>query len=703
MQERVLIIGANGLLGTALMRNLSEEFSVTGTYHACPAAGLIPLDIVDAKEVERVITEIDPAIVLLPAAATDVDRCERDHAFAEAVNVRGAANVVACCARRKLVYYSTDSVFSGERGDYRETDQLGPVNYYSETKVRAEEIVRHVPQHLILRTAMLYGSRRDSPRFINWLIRNLAAGRAVPVATDLSANPTLIDDLTHATRELLRKNRIGTYHVAGATPLDCYTMAHTVATVFGFDPTLIVPKTAAELGRAAKRPKNPTLNIGKLEAEGIRMSTFAAGLQRVRDTLAADGFFQGYRRIHACRICGSGDLMPYLDLGNIPLVNRYVPIAAADVADPRFPLQILYCRNCALSQLSIVVEPDVLYREYFYRSSISKTFQQHCARFALESRRRIGGSALVVDIASNDGCTLREFQREGFRVVGVEPAANLAAIAESTGIPTVVEFWSPAIAARIRAAHGPAHLITAMNVFAHVHDLDAFLRGVTTLLQADGVLAVEVPYMLNFVNKTEFDTSYHEHLSYFLLKPLIPLFQRHGMEICDVRKFTIHGGSIRVYAKKTSSAGTPVDHDAIKWLLELESDLGLHNAETYRRFSRDVEKIRKELLELLQRLRGAGKTIAAYGASAKGNVLTNYCGIGKDLIPYIIDDTPEKQGFLTPGNHIPIVPSRYLQERKPDYLLLLAWNFAEELMEKTAEYQRNGGRYIIPIPNVRVV
>ncbi len=406
-----------------------------------------------------------------------------------------------------------------------------------------------------------------------------------------------------------------------------------------------------------------------------------------------------------CRICKGSNLTPYLDLGHIPLVNTYVPATDAAKKDPVFPLQILFCNDCALSQLSIVVRPEILYSQYFYRSSISKTFTEHCFAFAKQAVNTFNLNAkdLVVDIASNDGCALNEFRKFSVRVVGVEPATNLAELAHKQGIPTINMFWNEGVARKIQTEYGATRLITAMNVFAHVHDLDAFLAAAKSLLADDGVLALEVPYLLNFVNKNEFDTSYHEHLSYFLVKPLMHLFERHDMEIADIKKFTIHGGTIRVYVKHKNNTHVRTDPDAIRWLLELEKDLGLYDIKTYLHFSQDVQKIRQDLVELLQRLRQQGKVIAAYGASAKGTVLMNYCGITKEMVQYVVDDTPEKQGLLTPGTHIPIVPASMLQTQKPDYLLLLAWNFADELMEKTQEYKDAGGRYIIPIPNVQII
>jgi len=703
--RKILIIGASGFLGNKLIEVFSKEFEVLGTYNSKKKEKLIQLDISNEAQVKETIEKINPDIIMLTAAETNVDLCETNVQHAEKVNIKGVENVTKCCGNIKLVYYSTDSVFDGEKGNYVETDVPNTVNFYGKTKLMAEEAVKKLNNFLILRTCMLYSDQSESPKFINWLIRNLNENKKVNVVIDLFATPTLIDDLATASLELIRKDRTGIYHVAGATALSCYDMATTVAEVFGFDKSLINPVKDIELKRAAKRPKFSTLNISKLEQEGILMSTFEQSIRKIRESLKKSGFLDNYKILTECRICKGTNLIKYLDLGKVPLVNRYVPKSEVDKEDQKFPLEITLCNDCALSQLSVIVDPKVMYTNYFYRSSISKTFRDHCFELAKDSVNRFNlkENDLIVDIASNDGCALKEFKKFGVKVLGIDPAKNLAELAIKEGVPTITEFWNEETAKKVLEQHGEASIITAMNVFAHVHDLDSFINGIKILIKGSGVFALEFPYLLNFVNKNEFDTTYHEHLSYFLVKPLIHLFKRHGMEIFDIEKFTIHGGCIRVYIKKETNKSVKVNSDAIKWLLELEKDLGLYNVTTYLNFSNDVEKIRNDLLDLLIKLKNQGKIIAAYGASAKGNILTNYCNISNELISYVIDDTPEKQGYFTPGNHIPIVNSSYLKEQKPDYLLLLAWNFADELIAKTQEYKNSGGRYIIPIPNVRIV
>jgi C-methyltransferase C-terminal domain/Putative zinc binding domain/Methyltransferase domain len=409
------------------------------------------------------------------------------------------------------------------------------------------------------------------------------------------------------------------------------------------------------------------------------------------------------RRRDTCRVCGGEELVPFLDLGLMPLVNRYLNPAAAIQDEPRFPLEIRFCRSCSLSQLSVVVDPKILYSEYDYHSSVSRTFQHHCGEMAasLKCDLSLASRDLVVEIASNDGCLVSKFQKLGCKVLGVEPAANLARLANDAGNPTLQEFWSQAVADRIRKEHGPARLVVATNVVAHVDDLHGFIRAVAFLIQPAGAFVFEVPYMVNFMNRAEFDTAYHEHLSYFLLRPLKRALEENGLALVNAQEFEIHGGSIRVTARPAESGAVP--SDTVQRLLGWEEELGLHEEASYLRFASHVAMLKEELTTFVHALKARGKKLAAYGASAKGNVLLNYCGIGKDMLEYVVDDTPAKQGKLYPGNHLPIVSRDRLNASPPDYLLLLAWNFVDEMVQNTAEYRARGGRYIVPIPSLRVI
>lgn len=410
---------------------------------------------------------------------------------------------------------------------------------------------------------------------------------------------------------------------------------------------------------------------------------------------------QIYKRIKRCRICNSKNIVKYLDLGKMPLANSLIEQKNINKKEMEFPLEALYCKDCSLSQLSIVVNPKILFSKYVYRSSISKTFQEHCAQMAEKIREMIkpSQSELAVDIASNDGCLLQQLKKKEFKVLGVEPAKNLAEVANSNGIETLCSFWNRENAIKILNKYGEAKVITATNVLAHVDDLNAFLEAVKILLSKDGQFIVEVPYLHDLLIKNEFDTIYHEHLSYFLVKPLKKLYENRGLNIIGIEQYPIHGGSLRIYASKNNSE----ENKRIRDFIKLEQREKLYDVKTYLNFYERVKKVRKDFLNLLINLKNENKKIAAYGASAKGNTLLNYCKINQNLIRFIVDDTPIKQDKLAPGSRIPIKDASYLERNKPDYIVLLAWNFAKELIQKTERHRKRGGKYIIPIPSVRIV
>ena len=408
-----------------------------------------------------------------------------------------------------------------------------------------------------------------------------------------------------------------------------------------------------------------------------------------------------YKEVKNCRICKGKNLTSYLNLGDMPLANRL--ITKKDISnEKRYPLEITFCEDCSFSQLNIIVNPEILFKNYVYRSSISDTFKHHCEGLSKELNSDIlEKGELIVDIASNDGCLLKSFKEKGNKVLGIDPAINLAEIANKSGIETLPKFWGKDLAKEILNKYGFAKIITAFNVFAHVDDVHSFVDGAKTLLANKGYCIIESPHLYNLIKKIEFDTVYHEHLSYLLIKPLNKLMNEHDMRIAKVKKFDIHGGSIRLYIEHMNENDT--SDDSTQKIIDEEKEAGLYNLDIYMNLDRDVKKLKKDLASKLLELKKNGKKIAAFGASAKGNTLLNYCGIGSDIIEYIFDDTPEKQGKITPGVHIPIISGGDIIKKKPDYLLLLAWNFVDEIMQKTKAYREQGGKYIIPVPSLKII
>jgi hypothetical protein len=404
-----------------------------------------------------------------------------------------------------------------------------------------------------------------------------------------------------------------------------------------------------------------------------------------------------------CRACKSTNLYMFLPLGDHPPANAFLtPAQAAKGPQPVFPLDVTACLNCG-----VVIVPDMLppdfFQDYHYVPSASATMHAHFANFAkLVKERHAGGSGkLVVDIGCNDGLFLKACADLGVDTLGVEPAANIAAMARAKGLEIVNEYFGADNAHAIKAKYGPATVITTTNTFNHIDDLHAFMRGVDVLLDEGGTFIVEVPQALELVEKNEFDTVYHEHMSTFSVTSLAKLYRFFGMRIVQVDVLPIHGGSMRVSAQRRPESAAEVP-EVQRWL-DLERDHGLFKSETYDALAARVHRIRTELLDLLHGLKAQGKRLAGYGAPAKGNTLLNYYGIGPDLLEYLADRNHLKQGKLSPGMLIPVVPAERVLETQPDYLLILAWNFGDEIMQQQAEYQRRGGKFILPIPTPQVI
>ena len=410
----------------------------------------------------------------------------------------------------------------------------------------------------------------------------------------------------------------------------------------------------------------------------------------------------------ACRGCGTAGLRVVLDLGEMPLANAILEEGDLDRPEPRYPLALAYCPECWLVQITETIPPDVLFRDYTYFSSVSDAFVEHSRVIAerLIAERGLGPGSLVVELASNDGYLLQHYARAGVPVLGIDPARNIAEVATASGVPTLAEFFTRDLADELASSGRTADVVHANNVIAHVPDLNGFVAGIARILKPGGVAVIETPYLRELVERLEFDTVYHEHLFYHSLTALSRVFVRNGLSVVDVERIPVHGGSLRVFAMRSGAdadSGATAPSQAVRSLLAEETAVGLCSPQYYAAFADRVDALGRQLRAMLTGLRSQGHTVAAYGAAAKGAVLLNTFNIGPDMIAFVADRSPHKQGHLMPGVHIPIVDAGQLVARKPQECLLLAWNFADEILAQQSEYRRLGGKFIIPGPKLTLV
>lgn len=410
---------------------------------------------------------------------------------------------------------------------------------------------------------------------------------------------------------------------------------------------------------------------------------------------------EAVRTVTRCRVCGSAEeWQRVISFGEVPLANSFQPTDEPH-EEEIYPLEVVSCRACRLLSLTVVVDPELLYRTYPYVTSDSETMTRHMREVVrlCHERSPLAEGDLVVELGSNTGQQLMAFRDAGARVLGVDPALNLAQIAESRGAPTVPEFFDATTAEAIASRHGKAAAILGRHVFAHVDDLGELLAGARKLLADDGLFTIEVPYAVDLLNGLAFDTIYHEHLSYFLVSTLDTLFARHGLRTVDVARLSVHGGSILVSAG-LAECRWPT-HERVHELIAHERAAGYLADEAYERFAVRVRETCAELTALVRCLVSDGHRVACYGASAKGTTLLNICGLGPEELDFCTDTTPQKQGLFTPGSHLPVLSPDDVR-RQPDYYLLLAWNYAEEIMRRESAFLEGGGSFIVPVPEPKV-
>ena len=651
---KVLLLGAGGLLGTELTKRYGKDI-IAVKKQDC--------DIISILQVERCIKRYNPDIIINAAAVTDNRVVESDPTGAIMTNIIGSAHLSLVCIAKKIryVYLSTDYIYKGDRGNYKETDEIMPFNLYSHTKLGGECSAVAVKNHLIIRTSF-GGDFKYKKAFIDkWTSKDYVSVLA-PMIYEAAISP-----------------------LTGV--LNLGTERKTL-----FDHAFRTNPNVEAISIKDQRyftPEDTSLNI-----------------QKWIDYTSESSVVSVHKN---CRCCGSTNMSKYLDLNLMPLANNLEFTSQRAKDQERYPLQILYCNDCSLSQLSVVIEPKKMFSYYTYRSGINKPYVEHCYNMAQELLRDNLPSRnfLHIDIAGNDGTLLKEFKKyinqkvkhfDG-KFLNVDPASNLTAIAESEGIPCITDFWSCKVADHVVQKYGKADLITATNVFAHVDNVHEFLQAASDCLADEGILVIECPYIVDFIENIEFDTTYYEHLSYISVLPVYRMVAQHDLKLIDVQKVNIHGGTIRMTISKIDSV-REINYSVFEFMSN-EKLKGFHNFETYEKWSEKVDQLVGNLKQGLLSLKKDGKKIAAFAASAKGNTLLNYSDINTDVIDYIVDQTPEKIGKYSPGTGIPIVGIDMVEKDVPDYIVILAWNFKDAIIEKLRKVYK--GKFIIPIPKWEII
>lgn len=405
-----------------------------------------------------------------------------------------------------------------------------------------------------------------------------------------------------------------------------------------------------------------------------------------------------------CQFCDTELKLTLVDLGAQPLANSYLSAEHLSKSEPLYPLHARVCANCRLTQVEAAAAPSEIFGHYAYYSSYSSSWVEHAKRFAEMARRRwhLTSASKVVEVASNDGYLLKHFMADGIPVLGVEPAANVAEAARAIQVPTEVAFFGKQTAQRLLEEGHSADLIVGNNVFAHVPDLKDFVVGLSILLKPDGVVSLEFPHLLQLIRQVQFDTIYHEHFSYLSLLTTERILSAYGLRVFDVEELTTHGGSLRILACHANSQA----HSVGSGLAKVRADEALASFDSdrgYEGFAPKVRAVRDDLVSFLRKAKAEGRTVAAYGAAAKGNTLLNYCGIGGDLVSYVVDRNPHKQSHYLPGSHLPIFDPAKIRETKPDYVLILPWNLKHEIADEMRDVRSWGGQFVIAIPNLIIL
>lgn len=760
---KVLVTGHKGYIGTVLVPMLKEQgHEVHGIdsdlFRNCTYGTLnldIPEKIKDIRNMDLSDVEGFDAVIHLAGLSNDplgnlnanLTYDINYHASVKLAKMAKEAGV------GRFLYSSSCSNY-GASGDewLTETSPFNPVTPYGESKVLSEKDISQLADDnfhpVFLRNATAYGV---SPRLrFDLVLNNLVAwayttGKVFLKSDGTSWRPIVhIEDISRAFAALLvapvelihnEAFNVGRNEdnyqvkeianiVADVVPnshvelsedhfpdarnykVDCSKILNTIP---GFKPVWNARKGAEECLAAYKN-----LGLTLEEFEGIKYQRighikYLLENQMIDENLYWNGKvtssaslkMQIFQTKSTCRSCNSSNTTDLIHFGDTALADRLLRQPPTNGEEVKVPLTLMCCNDCSLVQIKEEVDPVELFqRDYPYYSSVSQKLMKHFQQSAesIIEQKRLNGKSFVVEAASNDGYMLQHFHNQGIKVLGIDPAEGPAKVALEKGIPTIIDFFGEDLAKQILDEHGKADVVLGNNVLAHVPDLNGFVEGINILLKEDGMAVIEAPYLLDLIEHCEFDTIYHQHLCYFSVTALQALFKRHGLYLNDVQHVDIHGGTLRMFIEKFENPSLTLLEYTHK-----EAIMGVDCKDCYMPFVERVNTLKSDLIQTLDKLKADGKKIVGYGAAAKANTLMSYFGIRNNHLDYILDLSKYKQGLYFSGNHLPIVPPSKLIEDQPDYTLILAWNFADEIMQQQKEYREKGGKFIIPIPEVKVV
>jgi dTDP-4-dehydrorhamnose reductase/SAM-dependent methyltransferase len=709
----VLVLGASGMLGGMVYHYLKDRpgMNVLGTSRR-PCEGMIHFDVydgfkdaaIDLKKIEYVINCIG---VTRPYCRDDNMKEVKS-----AIHINSIfPHMLSDLAEKfgfKVIQISTDCVYSGRRGGYSEDAVHDAIDTYGRTKSLGEIRSR---SFLNIRCSIIGPERFSKIFLLEWFLSHPKGSNINGFSNQLWNGVTTLQ-FARLCEAVIRGKKfdplIRESSVHHFVPNDAMTK-YDLLRLFNkiFDRGLVINKAKGPGGFI-----DHTLNTSYSTIQSFYpKSTIEDGLKELKRYMEENDFYKEkrigrFRRRDTCRFCQGEDLATILDLGNMPLAGGFLKEGGFS-SEKLYPLELKFCKSCSLVQITNVVPAEDLFKNYFYFSSSIKTLVDHMASFAGETRERFLKTLKrpsVFELGCNDGVLLKPFASMGVKAVGVDPATNVVNSIDSKEITVINDFFTEKLAIKIRKNYGPFDAFLSSYSFAHIDDMTSVMKGVRHILKDEGVFIFEIYYLGTLIDKMQYDMIYHEHLSYYSLKALNAFLNRFGMEIFDVKFIPgVRAGAVRFYAKNIGKRKETVS-DAVRKLARYEKRKGFEKVETYLNYAGKIEDARKELLSMLRDLKEEGKTIVGYGASGRSTTIMNYCGIDSRYLDYVIDDAEAKHGFFTPGTHLSIRPWDFTAKSAlPDYALLFAWSFIDEVRRRRSDYLAKGGKFIVPLPKVKII